>query len=72
MMTNSMGEINKAIRELRLELRGVYGDATVEKQDKCFEIIDRISFHVSAKLLFETKPESCSNDATLHDLTRST
>ena len=71
-MPDPMSEINKAIRELRRELVGVHGDASVEKQDACFEIIDRISFYTSAKLLFDTKPKDCTNDITLNQLTKGT
>jgi hypothetical protein len=71
-MSNSMGEINKAIRELRRELCEVHGDATSEKRAKCMEIIDTITFHVLGKLLIDAKPEDNCNEVTLHDLTRST
>lgn len=71
-MADSMCEINKAIRDLRRELKDVNGDASVEKQNTCMEIIDRISFYTSAKLLFDEKPEYSTNDITLNQLTRST
>ena len=71
-MTDSTGELNKAIRELRRELHGIHGNASVEKQDKCMEILDSIKFYTTARLLFDDDPENCTNDITLNDLTRGT
>jgi hypothetical protein len=71
-MTDSTGNLNKAIRELRRELHGVHGDASVEKQDKCMEILESIKFYTTARLLFDDEPTSYRNDITLSDLTRGT
>lgn len=71
-MSDSTGEINKAIRALRRELKDVHGDASCEKQDKVFEILQRLEFHVSAKLLFDSVPEIKCNSLTLQQLTKHT
>ena len=69
-MTDSTGELNKAIRELRRELHGVHGNASVEKQDKCMEILESIKFYTTARLLFDDEPAVNANDITLRNLTR--
>jgi hypothetical protein len=71
-MKGSMGEINKAIRDLRSELKDVHGDANIKKQYDCTQILNRLSFHVNRKLLFDTKPEYQTNDITLKELTKGT
>lgn len=70
-MKESMGEINKAIRALRRELKDVHGDASVEKQHEVYEILERLNFYVSRKLLFDDKPGVSDTSLILCQLTRS-
>lgn len=71
-MTDSSGEINKAIRALRRELKDVHGDATATKQEAVYDILQRLEFYVYRKLLFDDKPGVSDTSLTLLQLTRNT